>query len=256
MASPQAGKPATPTTQKPAPGSKEAGFGASTDWERIEFDYRAGILSLREIAASQDVSHQAIAKRAKSAGWDRDIGAKVKAKAEALVAKSLVDTSVDSKRVATEKEVIDAGANAIVQVKLSHRKDISRSRAIVMSLFDELELTCGPENAALLEDLGEIMRDPDEKGQDKRADLYAKLLSLNGRSVTMKNLGESLKTMIGLEREAYSLDDPKAAAEQGQGAQASSMTDAERAIRMSRLINGNPGALAAFLAVKSKAAAE
>ena len=207
MASPQAGKPAAPPkTKKPAPGSKEAGFGASTDWERIECDYRAGVLSLREIAASHGVSHVAISKRAKKFGWVKDLAQKIAKKAEELVNKTVVNSLVNSDRVVTEKEVIDANANAIVQVKLSHRKDISRSRAIVMSLFDELELICGPENAALLEDLGEIMRDPDERGQDKRADLYAKLLSLNGRSVTMKNLGESLKTMIGLEREAFNLN--------------------------------------------------
>jgi hypothetical protein len=42
------------------------------DWERIEADYRAGLLSVREIAASQGVSHVAIAKRAKRDGWKRE----------------------------------------------------------------------------------------------------------------------------------------------------------------------------------------
>lgn len=224
------------------------------DWERIELDYRAGVLSLREIAASHNISHQAIAKRAKSSGWDRDIGAKVKAKADSLVAKSLVDTLVDSKKAATEKEVIDANAGAIVQVRLSHRHDIRRSRAVIASLLDELELTCGPGNAELLSELGEVMRNEDDNGQDKRNDLYQKLLSMSGRVKTMKDLGDALKTMVGLEREAYSLDDPKAAAEQGQGV-ASSMTDAERAVRLSRLINGNPAALAALGVMRSKSSA-
>lgn len=183
------------------PGEKTA-----PDWERIEFDYRAGVLSLREIAANQGVSHQAVAKRAKAGGWDRDIAAKVKARVDSMVAKSLVDSPVDSKSVATEKQVIDANAAAIVQVKLSHRKDIGRSRAIVMSMLEELELTCGPENAELLAELGELMHEPDERGQDKRKDLFDKLLSLNGRSVTMKNLAESLKGMVALEREAFSLN--------------------------------------------------
>lgn len=55
------------------------------DWERIEADYRAGFLSVREIAAALGVSHVAIGKRAKRDGWERDLGAKIKAKAEALV---------------------------------------------------------------------------------------------------------------------------------------------------------------------------
>ena len=177
------------------------------DWERIECDYRAGVLSLREIAANQGVSHVSVSKRAKKEGWTKDLSQKIAKKADELVNRSMVNSLVNSEKAVTEKQVIDAGAEAIVRVRLSHRKDISRSRAIVMSLFDELELTCGPENAALLAELGEIMREPDERGQDKRADLYAKLLSLNGRSVTMKNLGESLKAMVALEREAFGLND-------------------------------------------------
>ena len=50
------------------------------DWERIEADYRAGLLSVREIAASQGITHGAINKRAKRDGWERDLSAKIKAK--------------------------------------------------------------------------------------------------------------------------------------------------------------------------------
>ena len=176
------------------------------DWECIELDYRAGLKTLRQIADEHSITHVAINKRAKRDGWSRDLSGKIAKKADELVTKSLVTKLVTKETRITERELIDANAEAIVRVKLSHRKDISRSRAIVMSLFDELELTCGPDNAALLAELGEIMREPDERGQDKRADLYAKLLSLNGRSVTMKNLGESLKAMVALEREAFSLN--------------------------------------------------
>lgn len=55
---------------------------AAPDWERIEADYRAGLLSVREIAASNGVSHVAIGKRAKRDGWERDLQAKIKAKAD------------------------------------------------------------------------------------------------------------------------------------------------------------------------------
>lgn len=43
-----------------------------TDWERIELDYRAGILSVREIAEARGVSHTAIYKKAKTLGWERE----------------------------------------------------------------------------------------------------------------------------------------------------------------------------------------
>lgn len=44
---------------------------AGTDWERIEADFRAGLLSTREIASAAGVSHTAINKRAKRDGWTR-----------------------------------------------------------------------------------------------------------------------------------------------------------------------------------------
>jgi hypothetical protein len=42
------------------------------DWERVELDYRAGLLSTREIGATHGVSHTAVHKRAKSQFWRRE----------------------------------------------------------------------------------------------------------------------------------------------------------------------------------------
>ena len=49
------------------------------DWEKIEKLFRAGVLSVREIAAAHSVSHTAINKRAKAEGWVKDLKAKIKA---------------------------------------------------------------------------------------------------------------------------------------------------------------------------------
>lgn len=236
----------------PAPGA--AAPKKKTDWEAVERDYRAGILSTRELGALHGVSHTAINKRAKAESWERDLKAKILAKAEAEVSRRAVSTEVSKERQATEKQVVEANADAIVRIRLSQRADIQRSRTIVMRLLDELELETGPENAALLADLGEIMRKPDDKGQDKRNDLYQKIISLPGRAKTMKDLGESLRVLILLERQAFGLDDPTGddAAAGGPGA-IKAMTDAERAVRLSRLINGNPEALAGMLAALKRA---
>ena len=54
---------------------------AQVDWERIELDYRANVLSLREIAELHPgTNHVAIARRAKRDGWVRDLAQKIKAK--------------------------------------------------------------------------------------------------------------------------------------------------------------------------------
>ena len=187
--------------QLPQPRPKSA-----PDWERIEADYRLGQKSIREIASANGITDTAIRKWAKRNGVERDLSEKVQAKAKSLVRTAEVRTQVRTEGRLSERELVDGSAQVAADVQLSHRADIRRSRSIVMSMLDELELTCGPENAALLSELGEIMRAPDDKGQDKRADLFEKLLSLNGRSVTMKNLAESLKGMVALEREAFSLN--------------------------------------------------
>lgn len=184
------------TTHKPAP-----------DWEKIEADYRAGIKTLRQIAGEHGVSHVAINKRAKRDGWSRDLSAKIAAKADELVTKGAVTSVVTTESRISEREIIDANAQAIVSVRLGQRKDIQRSRSITMRLLEELELQSGRENAELLEQMGELMRREDDRGQDKLNDLYQKIISLPGRAKTMKDLGESLRVLVTLERQAFGLDD-------------------------------------------------
>jgi len=172
------------------------------DWESVERDYSAGLLSLREIAAKYGVSHQAIAKRANKGEWPRDLSAKINAKADELVDRSVVDSVVDSKK-ASEKEIIEVNAQAIVNIKLAHRGDIRKSKNIVNALFDELELTT--DNRELFEQLGELLRQESESGQDKLNDIYKKCISMPQRIDGVKKLTDALKTMIGLEREAYDI---------------------------------------------------
>ncbi|PHM72271.1 phage protein [Xenorhabdus sp. KJ12.1] len=44
---------------------------AKPDWEAIESAYRAGLLSLREIASQHGISEGAIRKRANRDEWDK-----------------------------------------------------------------------------------------------------------------------------------------------------------------------------------------
>lgn len=174
------------------------------DWEAIERDYRAGILSIREIASTQGLTHGAINKRAKRDGWERDLKAKIQAKADALVSRSVVSKEVSKERADTERQIIETNAEVIANIRMAHRGDISRGRRLTNKLLDELEgLT---DNRDLFEELGELMRNPDDNGQDKRNDLYQKIIDLPNRSKAMKEMAETLKTLITLERQAYSLN--------------------------------------------------
>ncbi|MHC8403601.1 hypothetical protein [Pseudomonas sp. TMB3-21] len=171
------------------------------DWERIEQLYRAGLLSVREIAASQGITHGAINKRAKRDGWVRDLKAKIKAKADSLVSKSLVSTPVSMDTIKSERDTVEANAQVIASIRIGHRTDIGRYRRLANKLLDELEgLT---DNRELFEELGELLERPDDNGMDKLNDLYRKVIDLPTRTKTLKELGDTLKNLIALERQAY-----------------------------------------------------
>lgn len=196
----------TPTPASPPAGAQPA-RAAAPDWERIELDYRAGVKSLREVASEHALSEGAIRKRAKRDGWSRDLSAKIQAKADELVRKQAVRSEVRTERAISERETIEANAHAVASVKLAHRSDIQRTRRITMALLDELECQTGAENVYLLGQLGDLLRSEDDFGRDKLNDLYHKIISLPGRAKTMKDLGESLRVLIALERQAFGLDD-------------------------------------------------
>ncbi|MBJ9035561.1 hypothetical protein [Citrobacter freundii] len=181
---------------------------ATPDWEAIESAYRAGVLSLREIASQHGISDTAIRKRAKKEEWTRDLAAKVKAKADDLVRKREVRAKVRSENQISDRELVEATAEAIANVRMEHRGDIKRARELANLLFSELSTECTDVEA--LHKLGELMLSPDEKGQDKLNDLYHKIISMPQRVKSMKDLSDTLKTLIGLEREAYSIkeDEP------------------------------------------------
>lgn len=180
------------------------------DWERIEIDYRAGVKSLREIAGEHGISEGAIRKRAKRDGWTRDLADKIQQRAEDLVRTQAVRTEVRSEQRATERQVIEANAEAVANVKMAHRSDISRARAIVNGLLDELQEMVGSDNATLLQELGFLLRSEDENGKDRLNDLYQQIISLPGRSKAMKDLTASLQSLVAIERTAYGMDKDEA----------------------------------------------
>ena len=173
------------------------------DWESVERDYSAGLLSLREIGAKHGVDEAYIRRKAKTNEWIRDLSKKIQTKVDNLVRKEQVRSDVRSEKAISEKEIIEASAQAIVNVKLEHRGDIRKSKNIVNALFDELELTT--DNRELFEQLGELLRQESESGQDKLNDIYKKCISMSQRIDGVKKLTDALKTMIGLEREAYDI---------------------------------------------------
>ena len=191
------------------------GEGKTPDWAQIEAAYRAGVNTLRQIASENGITEGAIRKRAKKEDWERDLAAKIREKADALVRKEAVRSEVRKITCVPEKEIVEANAELQAHVRREQRKDISRSRKLVMTLLEELELQTG--SVGLLEQLAELLYDRNEDAtreqqaaQDKRMELFQKVISLSGRTGIMKSLADSLKTLVALEREAFGIDERRA----------------------------------------------
>mgnify|MGYP000709336789 CR=1 FL=1 len=151
------------------------------DWESVERDYSAGLLSLREIAAKYGVSPSLITRKKNEGEWPKDLTSKIQAKADSIITgvnTGGVNTGVNSKKV-SEKEIIEANAQAIVNVKLSHRTSIKKVNSLVESLLDEIET---------------LNKDKSVENLPMRVDVTKKLM-------------DTLKTSIDKERQAFGIVD-------------------------------------------------
>lgn len=180
---------------------------AAPDWERIECDYRAGILSVREIAASQGITHGAINKRAKRDGWERDLSAKIRAKADGLVAKQAVVVEAPGLSKELTAAVIKENGEQLASVMLTQRRSVARAHKLCMSLLEELEATTT--NPELFATLGEFLREEGGDAAAKRSAAFEKVMTFTSRVDNMKKLGETLRNLVTVERDIYGLNNPE-----------------------------------------------
>lgn len=185
------------------------------DYARLEPAWRAGIKSPNQMAeeykkaTGDSVSHTAINKHFKALGIPRDLNARIQAKADAIVSASIVSGKVSSETNETDAKIIADNAVIIAEVRLAQRTDIQKARKLVMQLLTELEQQT--DHADLLEQLAELLLDDNDEekksqSQLKRWEAFNRAMSLGGRTGTMKSLADSLKTLVGLEREAFGID--------------------------------------------------
>ena len=173
------------------------------DWESIEGMYRAGLLSVREIARSHGISHVAILKRAKADGWARDLTAKVRQAVTTALVTSEVTSEVTKEDLVTERQIVEAAAAQVIALVRSHRKEIGRSRAMITTLMDQLEMAA--ESRDLLEQIIDDVEDGSTGASTKRREALFRAVALPAHAAVLKSLADTLKTVIGLEREAFNV---------------------------------------------------
>jgi hypothetical protein len=188
--------------RKPKPG---------VDWKDIEAEYRAGKLSIRQIAANHGVDEKAIRKRADKGGWTRDLEPEV----DRRVRNALVpvigpqpgpqDEKAQAEAKAAEEETIDHAARRSIEVVLTHRKDIAEARDLVERMLAELNDQTLYRGA--IEQLIEhVMAGGGMAGAMERA-MLKQALTLPNRVKTLVNLSGALGNVVKLERQVFGLEE-------------------------------------------------
>ena len=142
------------------------------DWERIELDYRSGILTLREIASAHGITHTYVRAHAKKAGWERDLSARIIAKAEAIASKAAVSTIVSNERAVSDRETVDANALVLSDVMIGRKSSVGEMCEIVVGQVKELK----------------------EHGGDLKERVF-----LTGK------VAETMKTLLGMQADVWNL---------------------------------------------------
>lgn len=167
------------------------------DWEAIEREFRAGVLSIREIANQHECSDTAIRKRMNKLGIERDLSKRVKEK----VRTELVRAEVRTANPLTEKEIVEHAAATQVDVVRSHRKRIGETSEVVTTLIGQLRDVASDRTEIEEVIVRETADDPQRRAQ------MLKAVSLPTHAVTANNLVNALKSLVAMERQAFSIDD-------------------------------------------------
>jgi hypothetical protein len=165
------------------------------DWQAIERDFRLGQFTLRQIADKHKVSAGSISRKSEKESWVQDLSREVKEKTQAALLSNATQSNTEAVEVAVQTNV------ALV---LEHRSDIRESRSITKAMLTELR-----EATESREDIVEAieLETADDKNTKRRA-MMLRAVALPSRSSIIVNLSSALKTLIGLERQAFNLDAP------------------------------------------------
>lgn len=170
------------------------------DWEAIEREYRAGQLSVREIARQHGVgSAGTIVKRAKKYEWDQDFSGRVRQATAARLALETAHGNSDGNSVSS-RETIRLAAARGVEVVRQHRATAARGQRVVAGLLAELEATAAC--------LPEIEAEIDATMRGLAVISSKQAISVGNRAKAAQALAGAMATLTAVERVAFSLDAP------------------------------------------------
>ena len=200
------------------------------DWEAVERDYRTGQFTLRELESKHGVFNSSIARKAKAKGWTQDLSLAIKQATHAKLTEELVSSSA-SNNAQNVSSTVQAAAEVNKNVILSHRTGLQRLVSIKAMLLGQIEQAAM--NMTDLAEVIEMVRNPDENGQDRANDALRKAMGRSALVDDLKKLADVDEKVRKGEREAFGLNDDKDKPEEKD---ASRYTDTERAVKLSYLL--------------------
>lgn len=151
------------------------------DWELVEREYRAGKLSIREIARVAGCAESMIRKKAKAEGWYRDLSAKIDEQVRNKLVRSEVRTPA-----ATEREIIEAASDTNVAIITLQRKDVTALRDHEERLFAELEKN--PTKLYITQYKGKIIQKEVGLSVTEKAQILQILSTVRDRRVNLERI--------------------------------------------------------------------
>lgn len=163
------------------------------DWDAIEPDIRAGILSLSEIGRKHGCPHNTISDYIKRNGIKRDLTPKIRTRTKEKLSRTL-PTQADKPTTdnVTDEEIIETQSDALASILSLQRNDISTLRELETKLVREL--LNNPTKLYITQYQGKIVQK--EVG-----------LTASERALAANNLANTMHKRVALERQAYNLDE-------------------------------------------------
>lgn len=107
------------------------------DWEAIEREYRAGQLSIRQIARQHGVDEATMRKRAKKNGWTRNLADAVRQEVQAALVRTAYPADL------SDEAIVEYAAARGVEVVRQHRGHLGRLQRISANLAEALDSFVG-----------------------------------------------------------------------------------------------------------------
>ena len=105
-----------------------------------------------------------------------------------------------------DNATVEENAKLTASIRISHREDIGKARALSMMLLEDLKAQIGTDNRKRLEDL--FIAALKANAIDESAlEAYERVTSVSNHVRTLKDLADIMTKFVALERQAYGLDD-------------------------------------------------